>query len=86
MNQAGEERIVTTYSLDLAQKRVIATFSAPISKLAMASTEAVKMAQILLNCAKALDPESVKEFTWPGMDEKIELKAPVEAPAGGLPS
>lgn len=81
MNQANNERTVTTsYGVDIPAKKVVLQFSISIPDLRMETDAAARMAGILLSCARHLDPDSVKGFTWPTMDQPVEMKQQAAAP------
>ena len=79
-----ESTVTTTYALDTARKKVVLQFSQTLANLQMYAHETANMAKILLNCARELDPESVKGFTWPEMEKPIQKSPIAEQP--GQPS
>lgn len=79
-----ERTITTTYAIDFEKRKVVMQFSQTLANLSFVGAEAANMAKILLNCARELDPESVKGFTWPEMEKPIQKSPIAEQP--GQPS
>lgn len=73
--QGEVQQVQVDHGIVREKNQVVTKFSIPVDNLTGSPAQAVETATKMLECAFFLDPESVKDITWP-------TKGKVMAPGG----